>query len=48
MLHYQGDFVTLSVSCYNMGKVTLSLDVTLSGGVTLSGVTEPNDTGFID
>ncbi len=36
-----GDFVTISVSCYIIGKfgVTLSVDVTLLGVVTLSGVT---------
>ncbi len=36
-----GDFVTLSVSCYIIGKfvVTVSVDVTLYGVVTLSGVT---------
>ena len=34
-------FVTLSVSCYTVGKfgVTLSVDVTLWGVVTLPGVT---------
>ncbi len=36
-----GDFVTISVSCYIIGKfgVTLSVDVTLLGVVTLTGVT---------
>ena len=36
-----GDFVTLSVSCYIIGKfgVTVSVDVTLYAVVTLSGVT---------
>ncbi len=38
-----GDFVTLSVGCYIIGKfeVTLSVDITLLGVVTLSGVTGP-------
>ncbi len=42
-----GDFVTLSVSCYIIGKfgVTVSVDVTLHGVVTLSGVTGPICTG---
>ena len=41
LLHYRSICITLIVSCYIIGKfgVTLSVDVTLLGVATLSGIT---------